>query len=116
MTETSTEALARFFATSRAARKATRPLSHDARVGLVLDEGPARFSVTGGQARVEPGEEADPDFTLTMPALAVTQLTGIDGEDVGEFGIAFFKLLLARDPERRVRVRVSASTARLVAH
>ena len=44
------------------------------------------------------------------------QLTAIAGDDVGEFGIAFFKLLLAREPERRVRVHIHASTARLVSH
>jgi hypothetical protein len=116
MNETGTEALARFFVASTAARKATRPLARDARVALVLDEGPARFSMEGGAPRVQSGAESDPDFTLTLPAQAVAELTGMGGDDVGEFGIAFFKLLLAREPERRARVRVNASTARLVAH
>ncbi len=116
MTDPSAEALSRFFATSPAARKATRPLARDARVAIDLPGGPARFSMATGEARVEEGQEADPDFTLSMPAAAVTHLTGIGGDDVGAIGIAFFQLLLAREPERRARVRVNASTARLVAH
>lgn len=116
MNESSTDALTRFFASSPAARKATRPLARDARVALDLDGERARFSMTTGEARVEAGEEADPDFTLALPAAAVAELTAMRGDDVGEFGIAFFKLLLAREPERRARVRIHASTARLVAH
>jgi len=116
MTDPGTDALARFFATSPAARKATRPLARDARVALDLASGPARFSMAGGEARVEPGTEPDPDFTLVLPEPAVKHITAIQGDDVGEFGIAFFKLLLAREPEQRVRVHIHASTARLVSH
>jgi hypothetical protein len=116
MTDPSAEALSRFFETSPAARKATRPLARDARVAIALASGPARFSMADGEGRVEEGAEADPDFTLTLPEEAVKQLTAIAGDDVGEFGIAFFKLLLAREPEKRVRVHVHASTARLVSH
>ena len=116
MTDPSTEALAQFFATSPAARKATRPLARDARVALELASGPARFGMASGEGRVEAGAEADPDFTLSLPDAAVRHLTAMRGDDVGEFGIEFFKLLLAREPERRVRVHVNASTTRLISH
>ena len=116
MTDPSAQALSRFFETSPAARKATRPLARDARVALALASGPARFSMADGEGRVKEGAEADPDFTLTLPEEAVQELTGIPGDDVGEFGIAFFKLLLAREPERRVRVHIHASTPRLISH
>ena len=112
----STEALARFFATSLAARKATKPLARDARAALDLAGGAARFTMSTGEGRVEEGAEPDPDFTLTLPDGAVAHLTSIRAEDVGEFGIEFFKLVLAREPERKVRVRIHASTARLIAH
>ena len=112
----STEALARFFATSPAARRATRPLSRDARVALDLAGVPARFTMSTGAGQVEPGVEPDPDFTLTLPDGAVAHLTSTRADDVGEFGIEFFKLVLSREPERKVRVRIHASTARLVSH
>jgi hypothetical protein len=115
-TTSSTDALARFFATSPAARKATRPLARDARAALDLAGGAARFTMSTGEGRVEEGAEPDPDFTLTLPDGAVAHLTSIRAEDVGEFGIEFFKLVLARDPERKVRLHIHASTARLVSH
>jgi hypothetical protein len=69
-----------------------------------------------GAPEVHAGAAPDPDFTLTLPARAVARITGMDGEDVGAFGIEFFKLVLERDPALKVRVRVNASTARLVGH
>ena len=108
--------LARFFETSPAAAKATRPLAADARVALALPGGPARFAMRGGKATVVEGAEPDPDFTLTLPEGAVKHVTSLDTDDVGQFGIEFFKLVLAREPERKVRIQVHASTARLVSH
>jgi hypothetical protein len=112
----SLDALRKFFEVSPAARKATRSLSRDARVALDLPDGPAHFRMEADGARVEAGAETDPDFTLTLPAAAVRHLTSRPGDDVGEFGVAFFQLVLSRDPAERVRVHVQASTARLVAH
>jgi hypothetical protein len=112
----SLDALRRFFDEAPAARAATRPLSRDARVNLVLEGGPARFSMEHGAPRVEDGAGADPDFTLTLPAAAVERITALESDDVGEFGIAFFRLLLERDPALRVRARVDASTGRLLGH
>jgi hypothetical protein len=112
----STEALARFFSTSPAARKATKPLSRDARVALDLATGPARFTMSTGEGRVEAEAEPDPDFSLALPDGAVAHLTSAPAQDVGELGIEFFKLVLAREPERKVRVHIHASTARLIAH
>jgi hypothetical protein len=116
MTGESLEALRRFFEVAPAARKATRSLSRDARVGLELPEGPARFRMEADGPRVEAGAEPDPDFTLTLPAAAVRHITAREDGDVGEFGVAFFQQVLARNPEERVRIHVQASTARLVAH
>jgi hypothetical protein len=114
MTDPSYESLRSFFETAPAARKATRPLGRGARVNLALDGGPARFSMESGAPEVHPGAAPDPDFTLTLPSAAVAHVTGLGSDDVGEFGIAFFKLLLERDPALRVRVRVEAPTARLL--
>lgn len=116
MTGSARGALQEFFRTSAAARKATRSLSREARVALELDEGPARFRMEADGARVEGGAEPDPDFTLTLPGGAVRRITSLDSDDVGEFGVAFFQLVLSRDPQERVRVRIHASTPRLVSH
>jgi hypothetical protein len=109
------EALRDFLARSPAARKATRPLSPEARVNLLLPGGPASFGMAGGAPALAPGACEDPDFTLTLPEEAVRRITSLGGEDVGEHGVEFFRLALERDPALKVRVQVQASTARLLA-
>ncbi len=107
------EALRRFFREAPAARRAARPLARSAEVALDLDGEPARFTMESGTPDVLPGPARDPDFTLALPAEAVGRLTSGRG-GVGELGVAFFKLVLSRDPAVRVRVRIHASAARLL--
>lgn len=114
MAAESLAALRTFFETAPAARLATRPLARGARVNLALDGGAARFTMESGAPAVLDGAGPDPDFTLTLPAAAVARLAALAGADVGALGIEFFGLVLARDPALKVRVRVDASTARLV--
>lgn len=114
MPETSYEALRTFFARAPAAQRATRPLSRGALVNLALDGGDACFTMVTGTPEVRQGAAPDPDFTLTLPAGAVERITALRSEDVGEFGVEFFKLVLERDPGLKIRVRVDAPTARLL--
>ncbi len=116
MPGSSFDSLKSFFETAPAARRAARPLSPAARVNLALEGGPARFTMEGGRPEVKSGPSDDPDFTLTLPAAAVSRITGLSSEDPGEFGIEFFRLVLERDPTFKVRVRIDAPTARLVSH
>ncbi len=111
-----TEALRRFFETQPAARRAARPLARGARVNLALDGGDACFTMESGDPVVREGPAPDPDFTLTLPPAAVERITGLSSEDVGEFGVAFFKLVLERDPALKVRIRIDAPTTRLLGH
>src|SRR5512132_3150540 len=110
------DALKTFFETSPAARKAARPLSRGARVNLALDGGDAHFTVESGNPEVRDGADAAPDFTLTLPTGAVERITSLESDDVGEFGIAFFKLVLERDPALKARIHVDAPTTRLIGH
>jgi hypothetical protein len=112
----SLEALRRFFETSPAARKATAPLGTGAEVGLALDSGPARFTMESGRPHVEEGAARQPDFTLTLPDEAVRRITSLEGGDVGAFGVAFFGLVLSREPAAKVRIRIDAPTTRLLSH
>jgi hypothetical protein len=112
----SLDALRTFFETSPAARKATRPLARTARVNLALDEGPAHFTMESGTPEVREGASPDPDFTLTIPFGGVQRVTALGANDVGEFGIEFFKLLLDHDPAVHVRVKIDAATTQLLTH
>jgi hypothetical protein len=116
MPDPSFDALRRFFEGSPAALKAMRPLSRSACVNLVLEGGPARFTMESGAGQVLEGAAPDPDFTLTLPAAAVERITALESDDVGEFGIAFFQRVLDRDPALHVRIHIDASTGRLLSH
>lgn len=116
MSAESFEALKTFFETAPAARKATRPLARGARVNLALPAGAARFTMESGSGEVVAGAAPDPDFTLVLPDEAVRRLTGLSSDDVGEVGIAFFRLVLEHDPALKVRVRIDAPTGRLIGH
>lgn len=116
MPDPSFEALQRFFETAPAARKATRPLGKGACVNLALEGGTARFTMETGEPRVHEGAAPGPDFTLTLPPRAVQQITSLDSDDVGEFGIAFFKLVLEHDPALKVRIHIDAPTTQLLSH
>jgi hypothetical protein len=116
MAETSFDALKTFFETSEVARKATKPLHDAVQVALQLDSGPAHFTVKGGRAQVAQGQAGDPDFTLTLPEAAVKRITSLRGDDVGEFGIEFFKLVLEKDPAVKAHVKIDAPTTRLLSH
>ena len=110
------DSLRTFLEGAPVAHRAARPLSRGARVNLALDGGDARFTMETGRPEVRDGPDADPDFTLRLPSAAVERITGLQGDDVGEFGIAFFKLVLDRDPGLKVRVRIDAPTTRLLGH
>src|SRR6266540_4095333 len=110
------ESLKRFFESAPAARKATRPLARGARVNLALDGGAASFTMETGAPEVRDGAAKDPDFTLTLPEGAVNRITGLGSDDVGEFGVEFFRLVLERDPALKVRVSIDAPTTRLFGH
>ncbi len=109
------DSLKTFLEGTPVARQATRPLSRDARVNVVLPDGPAHFHMKGPGPELRPGEGADPDFTLTIPGGAVGRITSLGGHDIGEVGVEFFKLVLERDPDLKVRVHIDAPATRLLA-
>jgi len=98
------------------ARRAARPLAPAAEVGLLVAGSAARFAMEAGRPVVREGAAADPDFTLTLPEGAVARLAAQQTDDVGEMGVAFFQLVLERDPALHVAVRLHASTTRLLSH
>jgi hypothetical protein len=110
------DALKVFFETQAAARKAAKPLADEAQVGLELATGPAHFTMAGGRPTVVEGKALAADFTLALPDGAVQRISSLRSDDVGEFGIEFFKLVLERDPAVHVGIRIDASTGQLLKH
>lgn len=110
------EALKKFFESAPVAQAATRPLSRDARVNVTLAEGAAYFTMESGTPALLPGAAPAPDFTLHLPDGAVRRLTTLRSDEVGEFGVEFFKLVLERDPDLRVRVHLDGPVSQLLSH
>jgi hypothetical protein len=110
------DALKRFFETAEVAREATRPLHEGAEVGLELSGGKARFTMAGGKPVVADEPALAPDFTLRLPDAAVERITSLQSDDVGEFGVEFFKLILEHDPSLKAHVHLDASTGQLLKH
>lgn len=106
--------LSTFFESSPVATEAVRRLSDGAEVAVILDcNEQARFFVESGKPHLALGAARDPDFTLTIPAQAVRHIVDLRSDEIGEYGVAFFTLVTARDPELRVRISIGASTMRL---
>lgn len=108
------DALKAFLESAPAARRAAAPLSREARVNVALDGGVATFAAEAGAPELRDGAAADPDFTLTVPLAAVERIAALRSADVGELGIAFFELVVDRDPRVKVRIRIDAPTSRLL--
>lgn len=109
------ESLKALLETAPAARDAARPLARGAEVAVIVGaEEPARFTMESGEPRLLREPPRDPDFTLTIPEKAVARLTGLSSADVGEYGVAFFTLVVSREPDVKVRVRINAPTTRLL--
>ena len=105
------EKLERFFRSSDAAAKATRPLKREAEVGITFTDEPDtpyRFTMERGQAEVVQGTPKDPDFHLTLPPRAVDELVTLKTDNLGEFAVVFFKCMLADEAERKVTVKLES--------
>jgi hypothetical protein len=102
--------LKQFFETREVGKRAAAPLKRGAEAGLLLgDAAPGveyRFTVENGRPEVLEGKAKDPDFILTLPAAAVKKLVAVQGEDPGDFGVAFFSQVLAKEPEERVKIKL----------
>ena len=55
-------------------------------------------------------------LALVLPDGAVRRITALTSDDVGEFGIEFFKLVVEHDPTLKVRIRIDAPTTQLLGH
>jgi len=110
-------ALKAFFETAPAARRAISSLSKAAEVGLRLEgDEQARFTMESGAAELLLEPARQPDFTLGLPARAVTRITTLQSDDVGEFGVEFFSLVTSKDPDLKIRIQIDAPTTSLIAH
>ncbi len=86
-----------FFESKEVAFKATGVLGKKARGKVILEDGECLFRKEKKIASVFKEEAKKVDFTLKLNNNAVVELTSLESEDVGEFGVKFFKKLKNKD-------------------
>jgi hypothetical protein len=109
------------FETSQAARKAATSLSKAAYVGVRFIDVPGdfRFHAVDGKPRFEPGKAEEPDFELTLPPRAVSDICGKTGKtsgDVRDLSIVFLQHMFANEAEQKVLVKVNSGFIKLTLH
>ena len=111
-------ALAKFFATSRAARTTAASLGKAAEVGVTFTDVPGsfRFFSDHGKPALVAGAAKDPDFELTLAPGAVRAICARADAEVGDLGILFFQHMIANAPEDKIKVRLHSGLWGLTTH
>lgn len=109
------ELLARFLRESPAARAAAASLRSGAEVGVFFTNvaGEWRFYSEGGTPALERRKAQDPDFDLRLAPGAVKDICAQPDADIGDLGVAVFEHMVARDPERKIRVTLRSGLIKL---
>lgn len=109
------ELLNAIFTRKEAGRKAVRPLRKGTTIGIRIhgEDQDYAFERTRDSAEIRTGAARDPDFHLTMGKNAVQFIHDTEGARIGDFGVSFFKTLLAEEEEDAVRVQLNAGIFRL---
>jgi broad specificity phosphatase PhoE len=112
------EMLGHLFETSEAGRKAATSLSKDAFVAVRFTDFPGdyRFHAIDGRPLFEAAKAEQPDFELTLPPGAVRDICGKASADVGDLGVLFLQHIFAKEPEKRILVKVHSGLIKLTLH
>jgi len=111
------EKLKDFFDNREVAHKATKPLGRKAKGEVVfLDDNEAYlFRKDGKTATLFKDEKIKKvDFTIKLSNGAIDELVNFQSENVGDFGIKFFKLLKAKEKGKEIEVKINIGFFKLV--
>ncbi len=111
------EKLKDFFDNREVAHKATKPLGKKAIGEVIFLEEPGKsytFKKSGKFATLFEESIKKPDFTMKLSIGAVEDLVNFKSENVGDFGIRFFKLLKANEKGKEVEVKINIGFFRIV--
>ena len=67
----------------------------------------------GGESWLRPGSAARPDFAFRFSPASIRELEQA-GDQVGDFAVRLFELMLEPEPERQVGIRIVAGFTRLL--
>ncbi len=109
--------LLKAFFDSPLSQKGTHPLKNGIEIGLnITDSAPLTLTKSKGTILILEGSPKSPDMTFWIGKKGVRQLVEVETNDIGEVGIAIIKLMLAEDPEVRLKSKVHIGTLQLLTH
>ncbi|MCG3172859.1 MAG: hypothetical protein GMKNLPBB_01021 [Myxococcota bacterium] len=118
MSEQSYLKLKEFVERHPVAVRSAQPLKTGVEVGIsfVGDNEKYHFRKEKDGGYLRRGPASDPDFSLIVPDAAVEEIGAMNTDDIGEFGIAFFKLVLTQEQARKIHVRIHAGVFSFLTH
>lgn len=108
--------LSTFLATHPGARRAAGSLRAGAEFAITFAglAGHWRgYRSDSGELQLEQGQAIDPDFELQVPRAAIDDICSRKDASVGDLGVAFFELMVSRQQERRIHVKVRSGLVKL---
>lgn len=114
--QTNQEILNDFFARP-ACQKATAPLKKGIELAVYIDEDSPLTLVKRNQlVEVTATAPKNPDMSFWIGKKGLLELTQSESTDIGDIGISIIKLMLATDPELRLKSKVHIGSLKLLAH
>lgn len=90
--------------------RAAKPLKEKTIIAIhiVGDETPYWVSRKGKKTELIEGEPmGEPQVTFTISPKAIDRLVNFDSEDIGEFGVLFFKIMVSNDEEQVLSAKLN---------
>ena len=118
MSEKDFERLEDFVTNHSVAVRSAKPLKTGVEVGIIFtkDNFECRFVKERKSAKMYRGKAKNPDFELYVGEKVIEHMMEMDSNDIGEFGIEFFKHIMNRTPEENVRPKFHIGFFKMVSH
>lgn len=90
------------------AQKAAKSLSNGAEIEIQIDGETFTFTKADGKNQVSPGPAKDPQVVFTMTPKAAEAILTDTTEEIGAIGVNILKLIVSKESDRRVQVKLKA--------
>ncbi len=110
MSQSDFEALRKFLEERPAAVKASKPLKNGTiiEMNIVGDENPYHVVRENKQTFLRTGPcPEEPKLRFTISPKAIQRLLDFGSDDIGEYGVEFFKIMVSEDPDYTLGVKLN---------
>jgi len=118
MSQENFEALKEFFMNHPVAIKSAAPLKTGVEVGVIFSKDMSEYTFRKEKQGVSlyPGRPKDPDFTVLLGDKVVPKITSLQSNDIGAFGVEFFKAMISENDEEAARVKLNIGFIKITTH